>query len=380
MQRFILHLIKLSFFYLPLSIHGQIVISAVFDGPLTGGNPKGVELYVSEDIPDLSIYGIGSANNGTGTDGEEFTFPAVSATAGSYIYLNQESNGGEQGFIDFFGFPADYITDGISINGDDAIELFQNGVLFDLFGDQNSTSSCPPTGWRYADGWAARNDNVPPTTTFNLNDWTYSGCDALDGETSNNMATTPVPIGVFTLPVNLTAFCARATDAAQVALFWATSEEEGNDYFAIERSADGRAFTEIGQVSALGRSSGGEYDFLDTEPLSGTSYYRLRQVDIDGTTAYYGPRAVSFSDMDTAQVEIFPNPVSDWLTIQPISDGLQTVRLIDQQGRIVRQWNQSEFAFTDRLQLDDMMPGIYLLQGLEGDGNGWSKQIIVGKR
>ena len=60
----------------------QVVITGVFDGPLTGGIPKAVEVYVVSDVADLSIYGIGSANNGGGSNGEEFTFPAGGATAG----------------------------------------------------------------------------------------------------------------------------------------------------------------------------------------------------------------------------------------------------------------------------------------------------------
>ena len=77
----------------------DIVISGVIDGPLSGGVPKAVELYVINDISDLSEYGIGTANNGGGTDGEEFTFPAVSASAGSYIYVASEIDG----FTAFFG-------------------------------------------------------------------------------------------------------------------------------------------------------------------------------------------------------------------------------------------------------------------------------------
>ena len=45
----------------------DLIITAVFDGPLTGGTPKGVELYVVNNIADLSIYGLGAANNGGGT-------------------------------------------------------------------------------------------------------------------------------------------------------------------------------------------------------------------------------------------------------------------------------------------------------------------------
>ena len=52
---------------------------------------RAVELYVINDIPDLSKYGVGVANNGGGTDGVEFTFPAESATAGSFILIGRDS-------------------------------------------------------------------------------------------------------------------------------------------------------------------------------------------------------------------------------------------------------------------------------------------------
>ena len=66
---------------------GKIIISGVFDGPLTGGKPKGVELFVRETISDLSKYALGSANNGGGTDGPEFDGMSGSATAGTFIYI-----------------------------------------------------------------------------------------------------------------------------------------------------------------------------------------------------------------------------------------------------------------------------------------------------
>ena len=53
----------------------ELVITGVVDGPLSGGVPKAVELYARTDIADLSTFGIGAANNGGGTDGQEFTFP-----------------------------------------------------------------------------------------------------------------------------------------------------------------------------------------------------------------------------------------------------------------------------------------------------------------
>ncbi|MCT4580858.1 MAG: FG-GAP-like repeat-containing protein, partial [Flavobacteriales bacterium] len=171
----------------------DLIISTVYDGPLTSGTPKGIELFVGQDIPDLSIYGVGSANNGGGSDGEEFTFPNVSVTAGDYIYIATESTN----FSNFFGFAPDYTHGSMSINGDDAVELFQNGVVIDVFGDINTDGTNQV--WEYTDGWASRNNcSQPNNGNFNNSNWTYSGINTLDGETMNSSATTPVPIGTFT--------------------------------------------------------------------------------------------------------------------------------------------------------------------------------------
>ncbi|MEN0003955.1 MAG: nuclease, partial [Bacteroidota bacterium] len=83
----------------------DLIITGVIDGPLPGGTPKAVELYALADIPDLSIYGLGAANNGGGSDGEEFTFPAVSLAEGSFIYITTDN----VQFEAFFGFSADYV-------------------------------------------------------------------------------------------------------------------------------------------------------------------------------------------------------------------------------------------------------------------------------
>lgn len=170
----------------------SLLITGVIDGPLSGGLPKAVEFYVLNNIADLSIYGFGSANNGGGTDGEEFTFPADSATAGDFIYVATEAIG----FTSFFGFAPNYTSSAASINGDDAIELFQSGAVVDVFGDINVDGTGQP--WEYLDGWAYRVDGTGPDgTTFTLANWSFSGPNALDGETTNASAATPFPIGTY---------------------------------------------------------------------------------------------------------------------------------------------------------------------------------------
>ncbi len=188
----------LLLFVISFASFGQsdLIITGVFDGSLSGGTPKGVELYVSIDIADLSIYGLGSANNGGGTNGEEFTFPNTTASAGDFIYVASEAIY----FNIFFGFSPNYSSGAMAINGDDAIELFKNGVVVDVFGDINTDGS--GKDWEYLDGWAYRvNKTGPDGSTFEVGNWTFSGINAFDNQTSNASASTPFPTASYTAAV-----------------------------------------------------------------------------------------------------------------------------------------------------------------------------------
>ena len=174
MKQFILLLTLLG---IAFTGKAQLIITGVLDGPLTGGTPKAIELYALEDISDLSIYGVGSANNGGGTDGEEFTFPAISAQAGDFIYVASEKTN----FTTFLGFPPNFTGSVAFINGDDAVELFKDGVVIDVYGDPNVNGDFE--AWDYSDGWGYRNNNTAAATMFDSNNWSYSGRDSLDGDT-----------------------------------------------------------------------------------------------------------------------------------------------------------------------------------------------------
>jgi hypothetical protein len=176
-----------------------LVLTGVFDGPLTGGTPKGVEIFVSQDIPDLSSFGLSGVFNGGGSSNGTigFEFPADAATAGSYIYVTTDA----ARFLEFFGFEADYVSNTVNINGDDAMELYENGVIIDTFGDVNTDGTGEP--WDYLDGWAYRVDNSGPDgTNFVLANWTFSGINQLEGGTTNAETTVPFPIGTYTRPLS----------------------------------------------------------------------------------------------------------------------------------------------------------------------------------
>lgn len=179
----------------------QLVITGVFDGPLPGGLPKVVELYACDDIPDMSIYGIGCANNGGGSDGVEFTFPADAVAGGSFIYCEQGGGTTPTAFVDYFGFAADYdIGFAAGTNGDDAMELFLLGgtepVVVDVVGDINADGS--GLAWDYLDGWVKRFTGTGPDgSTFVEGNWAYSGANATDGCTTNDSCASTFPLGGF---------------------------------------------------------------------------------------------------------------------------------------------------------------------------------------
>jgi hypothetical protein len=170
---------------------GSLLISGVFDAQPGAAGAKGVELKALQAIPDLSIYGIGSASNGGGTDGQEITLPAGTLAAGECIYIAADS----ALFATYFGINSIANGAGASINGDDAIELFENGAVIDVFGDITYTAGSGPTlPWNYLDGWAYRKDGTGPDgALFNLNNWTIAA-NALNGGTSNATAPNPFPV------------------------------------------------------------------------------------------------------------------------------------------------------------------------------------------
>ena len=181
-----------------------LIITGVIDGPLAGGTPKAIELYAIEDIPDLGVFGIGAANNGGGSDGVEFQLSG-SVDMGDFVYIATDS----ASFSDWFDFDATFIDEtAAAINGDDAIELFYdstkafsgNEIVIDVFGEIDTDG----TGelWEYTNGWAYRMSGTEQdSTVFNIDNWFFSGVDALTGETDNGSAQNPFPGEVYVFEI-----------------------------------------------------------------------------------------------------------------------------------------------------------------------------------
>jgi hypothetical protein len=115
------------------------------------------------------------------------------------------------------------------------------------------------------------------------------------------------------LPVQLTAFSATAAPGRAVRLDWTTASEVNNDYFEVQRSLDGHAFEVAGRVRGNGSSlQAHTYSFVDAAPGTATTYYyRLRQVDHDGTSSFGPVQVVTLGLKGSAfQLTAVPNPTT----------------------------------------------------------------------
>jgi hypothetical protein len=139
---------------------------------------------------------------------------------------------------------------------------------------------------------------------------------------------------------------------------WSTAEEIDAASFAIERSLDGRTFTQIGSVSARGSNS--SYQFLDGDLQMGTTYYRLRMIDLDGSFVH--SKIVSVDLRKGAQFTMYPNPARSTLNIRTsiLNKQLQ-VQIIDAAGnRVYNKMHSSASVIS--LNVSGFANGIYVVR------------------
>lgn len=135
------------------------------------------------------------------------------------------------------------------------------------------------------------------------------------------------------LPVDLLSYTADKRDAS-VFLNWVTGSEIESDYFVLYHSTNGVDFSELTRIDAADTSTEViNYNFAHNTPAA-DNFYKLVQVDFDGTTYDKGIRYVPFEDFATI-VQVFPNPSSSVFTIKSLTDVIEFYELLDSRGRLV---------------------------------------------
>src|SRR5690606_25755494 len=154
-----------------------------------------------------------------------------------------------------------------------------------------------------------------------------------------------------------------------------TASEKNNDFFAIERSVDGRNFEVIGQVKGAGNSNTiNAYAFADKNPANGVAYYRLKQTDFDGKYEYSKIVSVAFEGK-VAQVVInaYPNPTASVLNVNVNGvAGKISLEITDVTGRTVKnlQINAGE---NTAVNVESLPKGLYQIRVISSNGTTVSK-------
>lgn len=161
------------------------------------------------------------------------------------------------------------------------------------------------------------------------------------------------------LAVDLVSFDAHLNLNKEVLCRWRVASELNNKGFSVERSADGVEWTSIGFVDGRGTTlDAANYRFLDENPLTAYSYYRLKQMDFDGQFTNSNVVSVQLLEDFEEEVLIYPNPADEQLFIE-VADGLhlQQVRIFDVLRRELRTFNNVQNA----IPTADLNAGVYLI-------------------
>lgn len=169
------------------------------------------------------------------------------------------------------------------------------------------------------------------------------------------------------LPITLISFNAAVEDN-QVKINWATAEEIGNSFFSVQRSANGLDFETIGTREGAGNSDNIiEYEFMDTNPLVGQAFYRLKQTDFNGEFDFSEIRGVFIEELtEEVNYTVYPNPVHRGESIRLKSsktvNATLNFQIIRPNGQIVRYGKVNAAEVYNPISIAGLSSGIYLLK------------------
>ncbi|RYY91454.1 MAG: hypothetical protein EOO11_22685 [Chitinophagaceae bacterium] len=185
------------------------------------------------------------------------------------------------------------------------------------------------------------------------------------------------------LPVTIVGFSGEKRNGT-AALAWTAVNEQSFRGYGVERSSDGRNFTEAGFVN--GRGSGGTQEYTYNDDLSALSgpyvYYRLRLVDVSGTFSYSSVLRLALSGRQPVGVQVMGNPVrTSALRLQLITDVATTalVQVSDAAGHVIATRSQSIGAGSTQLQVElpaGLAKGAYTVHTVLGD-EAFSSQVLL---
>lgn len=183
------------------------------------------------------------------------------------------------------------------------------------------------------------------------------------------------------LPVQFASFTAWR-NKENVMLKWVTATELNNKGFYIERKSGNGEWQVMGYIASQAANGNSNenlfYNYTDFNNLKAVSQYRIRQVDLDNKASYSDIRLVKGLEQ-TGNVVVFPNPSPDGqlnIVLDNIEGGA-TIRLIDMNGRVVKEWIN---VTTNKLNINYVSSGMYTLRvWMKGTNVPLNVKVMVSK-
>lgn len=170
------------------------------------------------------------------------------------------------------------------------------------------------------------------------------------------------------LPITLLSFKAECAGNSAV-ITWVTASEYNNEYFILEKSNDAKNFVEIARIDGAGFSNQEiAYFFNDDELSNGDNYYRLTQVDYDGTFEVFKIVNINCDQFDENEptVIIYPNPFRSEVTVllENIEENEVIFEIYDEIGKLIyiETYNRGENADKHSIELNNLKPSVYYLR------------------
>ncbi len=216
--------------------------------------------------------------------------------------------------------------------------------------------------WSFTGGSPSTSSSATPSgVTWSTSGFKTISCQIGNGTCAVTTLNSSININCV-LPVRLVSFNA-APQSGSVLLSWLTANEINNKHFKVQRSGNGQDFYDVGIVNA----GNNNYSFTDNQPLPGTNYYRLQQVDVDGRSTVSNILRITYGGNGAAdKLVIYPNPVADKLvfTYHSLKNTQGTIKLYDFAGRVMQQISTNFLkGYTSRqLNITTLAAGTYLLE------------------